>query len=115
MELITLGLISPIAGVIGIALGIYVYRQSPDLPTSKAFLVTMSLFLIGALLDCSMFYVGDYNTALWLGRGMLFTVVLLFASILYLASYLPYERFSGWFRDKEIMLTIVAILSAAGT
>ena len=112
MELITLGLISPIAGVIGIALGIYVYRQSPDLPTSKAFLFTMSLFLIGALLDCSLFYAGDYNTALWLGRGMLFTVVLLFASILYLASYLPYERFSGWFRDKEMMLTIIAVLSA---
>lgn len=112
MELISLGLISPIAGVIGIALGIYVYRQSPDLPTSKAFLLTMSLFLIGALFDCSLFYVGDYNTALWMGRGMLFTVVLLFASILYLASYLPYERYSGWFRDKESMLTVIAVLSA---
>ncbi len=112
MELITLGLISPIAGIIGIALGIYVYRQSPDLPTSKAFLLSMSLFLIGSLLDASLFYAPDYNTALWLGRGMLFTIVLLFASILYLASYLPYERYSGWFRDKEIMLMIIAVLSA---
>ena len=112
MELISLGLISPIAGVIGIALGLYVYRQSPDLPTSKAFLLSMSLFLVGTMLDFGLFYAGDYNTALWLGRGMLFTVVLLFASILYLSSYLPYERFSGWFRDKEIMLTIIAVLSA---
>jgi hypothetical protein len=72
----------------------------------------MSLFLAGALFDCSLFYASDYDIALWLGRGMLFTVVLLFASILYLASYLPYERYSGWFRDKEILLTIIAILSA---
>lgn len=107
-----MGLISPIAGGIGIALGLYVYKQSPDLPTSKAFLMSMSLFLLGSLLDFSLFYAPDYNTALWLGRGMLFTVVLLFASILYLASYLPYERFSGWFNGKEILLTIIAVLSA---
>jgi hypothetical protein len=38
--------------------------------------------------------------------------VLLFASILYLASFLPHERFSGWFRGRESMLVVIAILTA---
>ena len=99
-------------GIIGIALGIYVYSQGPNLPTSKAFLLSMVLFLIGAFLDFALLYAPDYETALWVARGLLFVVVLLFASILYLASFLPYERYSGWFEGKELMLAIIAVFSA---
>jgi hypothetical protein len=105
-------ILSPIVGIIGIALGVYVYKQSPSFPTSKAFLLSMSLFLVGALLDFALPIAPDYQTALWLARALLFVVVLLFASILYLASFLPYEHYSGWFRDREPMLAIIAVFSA---
>jgi hypothetical protein len=99
-------------GIIGIAMGIYVYSQSPDFPTSKAFLLSMTLFLIGAFLDFALLYAPNYETALWVARALLFVIVLLFASILYLASFLPYERYSGWFEGKELMLGIIAVFSA---
>lgn len=111
MELITVGLLSPIVGMIGVVMGIYVYRQSPGFPISKAFLMSMWLFFIGSFLDFALLYAPDHDFALWIARAELFVVVLLFASILYLASFLPHERFSGWFRGKESMLIIIAVLS----
>ena len=112
MELISIGLLSPIVGMIGVGMGIYVYRQSPGFPTARVFLMSMWLFFMGAFLDFALLYAPSYNSALWIARAELFVVVLLFASILYLASFLPHERFSGWFRGKESMLAIIAILSA---
>jgi len=112
LELITIGLLSPIVGIIGVVMGIYVYRQSPGFPISKAFLLSMCIFFIGSFLDFALLYAPDHDSALWIARVELFVVVLLFASILYLASFLPHERFSGWFRGKESMLAIIAVLSA---
>lgn len=112
MELISIGLFSPVAGIIGITMGIYVHEKSPTLPTSKAFLLSMVLFLIGALLDFALLYANTYEMALLMAKAMLFDVVLLFASILYLASFLPYERISGWFQGREVWLAGVAVLSA---
>lgn len=112
LELISIGLLSPIVGMIGVGMGIYVYRQSPGFPTSKAFLLTMWLFFIGSFLEFALLYAPGYDAALWIARAELFVVVLLFASIFYLASFLPHERFSGWFRGKENMLAIIAVLSA---
>jgi hypothetical protein len=112
LELISIGLLSLVVGIIGIALGIYVYSQSPTFPTSRAFLLSMFLFLVGAFLDFALLYAPNYDTALWVARALLFVVVLLFASILYLASFLPYERYSGWFEGKELMLAIIAVFSA---
>jgi len=93
-------------------MGIYVYYQSPSFPTSKAFLLSMTLFLIGAFLDFALLYAPNYGVALWTARALLFVVILLFASILYLASFLPYEHYSGWFEGKELMLAIIAVFSA---
>jgi hypothetical protein len=112
LELISIGLLSPIVGMIGVGMGIYVYRQSPGFPTARVFLMSMWLFFMGAFLDFALLYAPSYNSALWIARAELFVVILLFASILYLASFLPHERFSGWFRGKESMLAIIAILSA---
>lgn len=98
--------------MIGVGMGIYVYRQSPGFPTARVFLMSMWLFFLGAFLDFALLYAPSYNSALWIARAELFVVVLLFASILYLASFLPHERFSGWFRGKESMLAVIAILSA---
>lgn len=112
MELISIGLLSPIVGMIGVGMGIYVYRQSPGFPTARVFLMSMWLFFMGAFLDFALLYAPSYDSALWIARAELFVVILLFASILYLASFLPHERFSGWFRGKESMLAIIAILSA---
>ncbi|MCU0861728.1 MAG: DUF835 domain-containing protein [Methanomassiliicoccales archaeon] len=111
MDLISVGLLSPIVGMIGVVMGIYVYKQSPGFPISKAFLMSMWLFFIGSFLDFALLYAPDHDFALWIARAELFVVVLLFASILYLASFLPHERFSGWFRGKESMLIIIAVLS----
>jgi len=112
LELISIGLLSPIVGMIGVGMGIYVYRQSPGFPTARVFLMSMWLFFMGAFLDFALLYAPSYDSALWIARAELFVVVLLFASILYLASFLPHERFSGWFRGKESMLAVIAILSA---
>jgi hypothetical protein len=71
----------------------------------------MWLFFFGAFLDFALLYAPDHDSALWIARSELFVVVLLFASILYLASFLPHERFSGWFKGKELMLAIIAVLS----
>ena len=112
MELISIGLLSPIVGMIGVGMGIYVYRQSPGFPTARIFLMSMWLFFLGAVLDFLLIYAPSYEAAIWIARAELFVIVLLFASILYLASFLPHERFSGWFRGKETMLAIIAVLSA---
>jgi hypothetical protein len=112
MELISIGLLSPIVGMIGVGMGIYVYMQSPGFPTARVFLGAMWLFFFGAFLDFILIYAPGYESALWIARAELFVIILLFASILYLASFLPHERFSGWFRGKEFMLAIIAVLSA---
>jgi hypothetical protein len=109
---LNIGLLSPIVGIIGIALGMYVYKKSQGFPISRAFLLSMWLFFIGSFLDFALLYAPSYNDALWTARAELFVVVLLFASILYLASFLPHERFSGWFRGKETLLVSIAVLSA---
>jgi hypothetical protein len=98
--------------MIGVVMGIYVYRQSPGFPTARIFLMSMWLFFFGAFLDFALIYAPGYEYALWIARAELFVVVLLFASILYLASFLPHERFSGWFRGRESMLAVIAVLSA---
>ncbi|MEM0448439.1 MAG: DUF835 domain-containing protein [Methanomassiliicoccales archaeon] len=112
MENISVGLLSLVVGIIGVALGLYVYLQSPSFPISKAFLYSMWLFFIGSFLDFALLHAPSRELALWIARSELFIVVLLFASILYLASFLPHERFSGWFRGRETMLVIIALLSA---
>jgi hypothetical protein len=112
VEIISIGLISPVVGMIGVGMGIYVYRQSPGFPTARIFLLSMWLFFFGAFLDFALIYAPSYESALWIARAELFVIILLFASILYLASFLPHERFSGWFRGKELMLVIIAVLSA---
>lgn len=112
MELIPIGLISPSVAIIGIALGVYVWLKGPQLPTTRAFFLSMGLFVTGTVLDFGLLIANDYQVALWLARAMLFDIVLLFASTLYLASFLPYERFSGWFHGREIPFAVLAVVSA---
>jgi hypothetical protein len=112
LELIPVGLIPPSVAIIGSALGVHVWLKGPQLPTTRAFLLAMGLFAAGSVLDFGLIVANDYQVALWLARAMLFDIVLLFASTLYLASFLPYERFSGWFQGREKPFAVLAVVSA---
>jgi hypothetical protein len=101
-----------VVGLVGLLVGLYVYRKNPFLPSSRMFLIVMFFFFAYGPIDYAFMTAPDAGSALLWGRIGLFVIVLAFASIVYLASLLPYERFAGWFSRSRREYVVISLLAA---
>ncbi len=102
-------IISPIVGVLGLSLGVYVMFKNPHLEMTRTYLAVMVLFLIAGMLDFSLNNASDQAIAEAVGRILVLNVVLIFAGFLYLSSLLPCERRRNWFRSHRLEFIIVIL------
>ena len=105
-------LISPTIGLVALMVGIYVYRKNPFMPPARSFLLVMFLLFVFGFVDLAFRTAPDPESALVFGRLAFFFITLFFAGVLYLASYLPYEKYSGWFTRSYREYIVIALLSA---
>ncbi|HTY47709.1 MAG TPA: DUF835 domain-containing protein [Methanomassiliicoccales archaeon] len=108
----TVHLIPIAVGLIGLLAGVYVYRRNPYVPPAKAFLIVMMLFAAYGPMDLLFRIQDDAASALLIGRISLFMLVLAFCGMLYLSSFLPYERFAGWFTTRHKEFALISLLAA---
>jgi hypothetical protein len=102
---------------LALALGIYVIRANPNARVARVFLATMVLMFACGCLDYLFMNAAGLEGAYQLARLLLFLMVLMGGAFFYLATFLPYERSSGWFRHRSWLLFLpvgaVAFLCAA--
>ncbi|MDD1767336.1 MAG: DUF835 domain-containing protein [Methanomassiliicoccales archaeon] len=103
-------IISPIIGILGLLLGIYVYMRNPFLETTRTFFGIMVLFLLAGLLDFILMNAPGEAAAVAVGRILVVCVVLIFGGFLYLSSLLPFERRRNWFKAHRIEYVVILIL-----
>ena len=103
--------LSPICGIVVLLMGIYAYYRNPKMESTQAFLLVTCIYAVGGTLDFLFLNAPDEGTASILARMELFTIVVLFAAVLYLATFLPYEKYSGWFRRNKREYAVIAVLS----
>lgn len=87
---------SLVAGVLCVALGIYVFRKNPHLKGSQVFIVLMSFASLNGIAEFLMINAQDQGTAHIFSRMVLFLSICAGASLLYLACRLPYDRADPW-------------------
>lgn len=105
-------LISLAAGAICLALGLYIFWKNPYLKVAQALAITMSLVAIDAVLMFLMANAVDKNIAEVFARSILFVSMLIAASFIYLASFLPYEREESWVVNNQQLFTAVSVVIA---
>jgi hypothetical protein len=95
----TWSLISLALAAFALGLGLFVLRANPRAHAARAFFVVMIILSVGGCTDFLFMNAADQAEAMILARLLLFLLVLEMGALLYLASFLPYESSSGWFRD----------------
>lgn len=109
--------VSVAVAFLALALGIYVIRANPHARAARVFLATMTLMFACGCIDYLFMNAAELEGAYQLARLLLFLMVLLGGALFYLATFLPYERSSGWFRHRAWLLFLpvgtVAVLCAA--
>ncbi len=109
--------ISPVVGVLGAGMGLYVILKNPYLETARAFFLLMMLFLVAGLYDFFLMNSPNEVTATGIGRVVLALIVLIYGGMLYLSSLLPYERRTRWLSSHKIeflvILAVAAVVPAA--
>lgn len=93
-------LVSLAVAFLTLGLGIYVVRANPNARVATVFFLVMVLMFVGGSIDFLFMNSPDREHALVLARVLLFLLVVEMGAIFYLATFLPYERASGWFRDR---------------
>jgi hypothetical protein len=105
-------LVSLAVAVFALALGIYVLRANPSARAARVFFFVMILMFVGGCIDFLFMNSPDQAQAMDLARLLLFILVLEMGSLLYLATFLPYESSSGWFR--ELWWLFFLVVGASG-
>jgi len=109
--------ISLTAAVVCVALGVYVYTNNPHLKSSRPFTLLAAIATLTAVADLLFINSPDERTALLLVRPEVFLSTLLSATMLYMTSYLPYERESSWLvrhrREFAAIALFLAIIPSA--
>jgi hypothetical protein len=105
-------LLSLALAAFALSLGALVLRANPRAHAARAFFVVMFVLFVGGCIDFLFMNAIDQAQAMNLARLLLFLLVLAMGSLLYLASFLPYESSSGWFRDLTWLFFLVVACTA---
>lgn len=108
---IILSINSLLVGILVLAMGIYVFRKNPYMPVGRAFFVVMIFFFIATVSAFWLPLLPPQQIVL-LAQIEYFFTVLLFGGFLYLASMLPYEKSSNWFRRQTLTFSIMVTFTA---
>ena len=98
------------AGMMALVLGIAVFRRNRQIALSNGFLVLMLVFLAAGILDFLMINASDATTALLFARGLVLTMVLIFAGFLYLSTNLAFIPLSGWLEKNRVLYSLMSVL-----
>lgn len=104
--------ISILAAMTCLSLGAYVLFKNPHLMSSKIFGLLASIATLTGLADFLIITAPDGGTALAFARPLIFLSTLLSATMLYMTSYLPYERERSWLVRHRRGFAAVAIVIA---
>ena len=104
-------LLSPICGIVVLLMGIYAYYRNPHTAATQMFLFVTGMAAMIGMLDFLFRNAPDEGSALILGKALIFAVVVLFAAVLYLSTFLPYEKYSGWFSRSKREFVVIAFLA----
>ncbi|MDD1769528.1 MAG: DUF835 domain-containing protein [Methanomassiliicoccales archaeon] len=107
-----ISVISPASGLAIFFLGLFIYLVNRRSAAARLFLLISALFAFTGFVDYFASTAPDAQTAIVLERLLFFCIVIIFAGVLYMASLLPYERYSGWFSRNKLEFAIIALLSA---
>jgi hypothetical protein len=100
-------LMSMAVALFSLALGVYVIRANPSARAARVFFLIMVLMFVGGCTDFLFMNAPEKDQAMILAGFLLFTLVLEMGSLLYLATFLPYESSSGWFRERWWLFFVV--------
>ncbi len=105
-------LLSLLVGVMAQIIGLYVLRRSPDSRTIRMIFVIALIFTIGALLDFLMLIAPSETVALGLARALVFSLVLVFATYMYLAIMMLPRRYQEALEARKVLIWGFIIASA---
>ena len=91
-------LVSLAVAFFALGLGLYVLHANPYAGAARVFFFAMVLMFLGGSADFVLMNAPDRDFAMGTASFLFFILVLQMGSLLYLATYLPYESSSGWFR-----------------
>ena len=91
-------LVSLAVALFALGLGLYVLRANPYAEAARVFFFAMVLMFVGGSADFVFMNAPDQAFAMGMASFLFFILVLQMGALLYLATYLPYESSSGWFR-----------------
>ena len=98
------------SGMMAMVLGIAVFRRNRQIALSNGFLVLMLVFLAAGILDFLMINASDGTAALLFARGLVLTVVLIFAGFLYLSTNLAFIPLSDWLAKNRVLYSLLSVL-----
>jgi uncharacterized membrane protein YhaH (DUF805 family) len=101
-----------ITGVIAMVLGIAVFRRNRKIAVVNGFLVLMGVFLVAGIFGFLMINASDDETALLFARGLVFSMVLIFAGFLYLSTNLAFIPVSKWLQKNRALYSVMSVLIA---
>jgi hypothetical protein len=105
-------LLSVMAGLICLILGLYAYRRNPTLRSTKAFLCTMSVASAASFLAFLIANSPDEGTAEGFARALTFVGTFVWMSYIYLVLLIPVERKGCWALANRKKLAILAVAIA---
>ncbi len=111
-----LSVVSIIATIACFAIGLYVLVRNPFMKSSKLFFLLVALAAMTSMAVFLMISASDEGTALLFARPVIFFSTLTGGMLLFLTSYLPYEREETWLvRHKRgfwALTILIAIVPA---
>ncbi len=105
-------MLSLLVGVLAQIIGLYVLRRSPDSRTIRMIFVIALIFTVGAVLDFLMLIAPSETVALGLARALVFSLVLVFASYMYLAIMMLPRRYQEALEARKVLIWGFIIASA---
>ncbi len=104
--------ISIIAVMVCISLSLYVLIRNPHLKSSRVFVLLTLMAILTDLTDFFMITASDEGTALAFARPTIFFSTITVATMLYLTSFLPYERKGSWLVRHKREFTLIIVFTA---
>jgi hypothetical protein len=105
-------LVSIIAAIACLSLCTYVLFKNPHLKSSKIFIFLTIMGTLTGLSEFLLITAPDESAALFFARPTLFFSLCAAASLLYLTSFLPYERERSWLVSHKLEFLSIAIVVA---
>ncbi len=97
-------------GALALVLGIAALRRDRHIAIANGFLVLMLVFLCAGIFDFLMINASDTETALLFARGLILSIVLIFAGFLFLSTSLALIPLNRWLGKNIVLYSAMSFL-----